>query len=46
LRSFIRSKHPDFATAPPLDDARENVSSWDGIRQAIDEKRAPKDPQQ
>jgi hypothetical protein len=45
LRSFIRSKHPDFATAPPLDDARENVSSWDGIRQAIDEKRAPKDPQ-
>jgi hypothetical protein len=35
-RSAIRTTYPDYAKAPPLDDARESVFSWQGMKQAID----------
>jgi hypothetical protein len=40
LRSEVLSKYPAFATAPPLDDARPSVSSWDGVKAAIAARRA------
>ncbi len=40
LRSEVLSKYPVFATAPPLDDARPSVSSWDGVKAAIAARRA------
>jgi hypothetical protein len=40
LRSTVLSRYPAFATAPPLDDARPSVNSWDGVRKAIAETRA------
>jgi hypothetical protein len=40
LRSAIRTTYPDYALAPPLDDTRPSVNSWDGMKQAIDAKRA------
>ncbi|MSO98083.1 MAG: DUF1838 domain-containing protein [Rhodospirillaceae bacterium] len=40
LRSEVLSKYPVFATAPPLDDPRPSVSSWDGVKKALNEKRA------
>ena len=40
LRSEVLNKYPTFATAPPLDDARPSVNSWDGVKKSIAEKRA------
>lgn len=40
LRGLLKSpEHALFATAPPLDDARPSVFSWDGIRKALDQAR-------
>jgi hypothetical protein len=39
LRGFIGSKHPEFAQAPPLDDDRPSVSSWDGMKRDLDARR-------
>jgi len=39
LRSTILTKYPVFATAPPLDDPRPSVSSWDGVKAAINQQR-------
>ena len=42
LRSEVRTKYPTFATAPPLDDARPSVSSWDGVKKALGARSAAK----
>lgn len=39
LRSFIANEHPEFAKAPPLDDARASVSSWQAMRRELDARR-------
>lgn len=39
-RSETLAKFPAYATAPPFDDARPSVNSWNGMKKAIDEKRA------
>ena len=39
LRTTILTKYPMFATAPPLDDPRPSVSSWNGVQAAIDRQR-------
>jgi hypothetical protein len=39
LRSEVLTKYPVFATAPPLDDTRASVNSWDGVKKAIAEAR-------
>lgn len=38
-RSETRNKHPIFAVAPPLDDTRPPVTSWNAAKKAIDAKR-------
>ncbi|MDX2224644.1 MAG: DUF1838 family protein [Rhodospirillaceae bacterium] len=40
LRSAIRTRHPEYAVAPPLDDTRPAINSWDAMKKAIDAKRA------
>jgi hypothetical protein len=39
LKSTVLTKYPEFATAPPIDDPRPSVSSWDGVKAAISENR-------
>lgn len=39
LRGLLKSpEYALYATAPPLDDARPSVFSWDGIRKALDQQ--------
>ncbi len=48
LRGLLRSRYALYATAPPLDDARPSVNSWDGIKRALDSfgrGRGGKDPE-
>lgn len=49
LRNAIATDYPDYATAPALDDARLNATSWTVARDAIDAERranpAPARPQ-
>lgn len=40
LRDEIASNYPDYATPPPLDDARPNETSWTYFRKHIDAERA------
>lgn len=39
-RSAVLNTYPAYATAPPFDDARPTVTSWNGVKKAIDAKRA------
>lgn len=39
LRTHVRTKYPDYAKAPPLDDTRKSINSWDAMKKAFDEKR-------
>lgn len=39
LRDAIANDYPDYASAPPLDDARPNVTSWTVARDAVDAER-------
>jgi hypothetical protein len=48
LRDAIATDYPDYATAPALDDARPNATSWTVARDIIDAERraAPPRPRQ
>lgn len=39
LRDAIATDYPDYATPPPVDDARQNQTSWTVARDAIDAQR-------
>lgn len=40
LRDEIAAEYPDYATPPPVDDARPNETSWTYFRKHIDAERA------
>lgn len=44
LRDAIATDYPDYATAPALDDARPNATSWTVARDAIDAERRAAPP--
>ena len=39
LRDFIAKEHPEFTSAPPLDDKRPNETSWTYFKKWLDRKK-------
>lgn len=39
LKEFIAKEHPEFTTAPPLDDKRPNETSWTYFKKWLDKKK-------
>ena len=39
LKDFIAKEHPEFTSAPPLDDKRPNETSWSYFKKWIDKQK-------